>query len=143
MQPAHAQIQKWFLYLYSSPQARKALSASEVAFLNGYYTLRTAHLQASVLNHLHERDRALGAEDGQEAGPETHLYDGPSLNKLVFVRALETFRVEADPVLSVRRQGEEEGYGEADRATMLPGNMQILPYALVRPFLRDGTMEGR
>jgi hypothetical protein len=80
-----------------------------------------------------------GDDDGSRA--EARIRDGPSLYKHVIVSATQKFRVETDPAVAVRKQAPDEP--DAEESTMPPGAMQILPYHVVRPFVRDGSMEAR
>jgi hypothetical protein len=134
------QIQRWFLHLHATPGARAALSLNEGLFLDAYENMRGSHVGAAVLGRLRERDQTLGAVDGDEGGPEARLRDGPPTSRHVLVRARAAFRVATEPVLVVRRQGDDEPDAVE---TMRVGALQILPYAAVREFILDGSMEAQ
>ena len=143
-------IQKWFLHLAASEEARKALSKGEKEYLESYKKLRINHLKATVLSHLPSRYRTLGSDslvsgtsssssssssstkasgqDQEDQNADKLLAQGPSQHKFVIIRVI-------DDIGSIQLRGMD------DEVTLQKGFSYIITYGAIADLLKDKRVE--
>lgn len=116
-------IDKYGAYLLQTPESLACLSLPEIEYLKKHQEILKSFYGSAVLKHLPKK---LQRWDNTEAG--VSMMEKPDLERAVFCRVINT--VEQEIVIS-----------KDETITLSRGNIYLVKYKVIRPFLRTGDVE--